>query len=267
MPTRIPALRGRTRCVAVHAFGELVRKMWSPGLFKGHVSPHELLQAVSTASKKRFTTSVQSDARDFLTWFLNELHFDLGGTKAPGSSAIVRAFQGMVEVKTSKLRIINQDTAQQQHVLSDGSGGTHGARRRATVGSPGSGAPLRAAAGTRRGADEGGDAVPVPGAEPAAAAAVQGRARPQHHPAGAARDAAQPVRRPERPGRHAQGGAALVPDQEAAAVPDPDHAALLQEQLDAREEPDHHQLSHQERRPGRVYAAREPRAPGAWRRC
>jgi len=95
--------------------------MWSPGLFKGHVSPHELLQAVSNASKKRFTTSVQSDARDFLTWFLNELHFDLGGTKAPGSSAIVRAFQGMVEVKTSKLRIINQDTAQQQHVLSDGS--------------------------------------------------------------------------------------------------------------------------------------------------
>ena len=95
---------------AVQAFGELVRKLWSPRLFKGHVSPHELLQAISTASKKQFTSSVQADPREFLTWFLNELHHDLGGTKAPGSSAIARAFQGMVEVTTSKLRVINQDT-------------------------------------------------------------------------------------------------------------------------------------------------------------
>jgi len=111
-----------------------------------------------------------------------------------------------------------------------------------------------------RGADEGGDAVPIPGAEPAAAATVQGRTRPQHHPASAAGDAAQPVRRPKRPSRHAQGRAALVPDQEAAAVPDPNHAALFQEQLDAREEPNHYQLPHQERRPERMYAAREPKA-------
>lgn len=28
----------------VHTFGELIRKMWNPRNFKGHVSPHELLQ-------------------------------------------------------------------------------------------------------------------------------------------------------------------------------------------------------------------------------
>ena len=94
----------------VHSFGELVRKLWSPRLFKGHVSPHELLQAISTASTKRFTSTVQADPRDFLTWFLNSLHQDLGGTKALGSSAVARAFQGLVEVRASKLRVVNQDT-------------------------------------------------------------------------------------------------------------------------------------------------------------
>jgi U4/U6.U5 tri-snRNP-associated protein 2 len=35
-------------------FAELVKKIWNPKNFKGHVSPHELLQAISIASEKRF---------------------------------------------------------------------------------------------------------------------------------------------------------------------------------------------------------------------
>lgn len=48
------------------AVGELVRKIHNPRAFKCHVSPHELLQAVSTASKKRFRIMEQSDPMDFM---------------------------------------------------------------------------------------------------------------------------------------------------------------------------------------------------------
>ena len=42
-------------------FAELVKKIWNPKNFKGHVSPHELLQAISIASEKRFKIGEQRD--------------------------------------------------------------------------------------------------------------------------------------------------------------------------------------------------------------
>jgi U4/U6.U5 tri-snRNP-associated protein 2 len=42
-------------------FAELVKKIWNPKNFKGHVSPHELLQAISIASEKRFKIGEQKD--------------------------------------------------------------------------------------------------------------------------------------------------------------------------------------------------------------
>ena len=35
-------------------FSDLIKKIWNIKNFKGHVSPHELLQAISEASDKRF---------------------------------------------------------------------------------------------------------------------------------------------------------------------------------------------------------------------
>ncbi|KAJ1676011.1 U4 U6.U5 tri-snRNP-associated protein [Spiromyces aspiralis] len=63
----------------------LVRKMWFPRAFKGHVSPHEFVQEVVNRSNRRFRIDVQGDAFEFLTWLLNTLHIDLGGTRKPGS--------------------------------------------------------------------------------------------------------------------------------------------------------------------------------------
>ena len=60
--------------IQVHAFGEVIRRVWSPSNFKSAVSPHEFIQAVSYASKKRFKPGVQSEAVDFLSWLLNSLH-------------------------------------------------------------------------------------------------------------------------------------------------------------------------------------------------
>ncbi|KAJ8769699.1 hypothetical protein K2173_005302 [Erythroxylum novogranatense] len=81
----------------VHRFGELTRKIWHPRNFKGQVSPHEFLQAVMKASKKRFRIGQQSDPVEFMAWLLNTLHVDLK-TKKKKSSIIHECFQGELEV-------------------------------------------------------------------------------------------------------------------------------------------------------------------------
>lgn len=45
-----------------------------------------VLQEVSNASQKKFRISEQADVVEFLQWFLNKLHIDLGGTKKRDSS-------------------------------------------------------------------------------------------------------------------------------------------------------------------------------------
>ncbi|KAK2630040.1 hypothetical protein QTJ16_000860 [Diplocarpon rosae] len=82
----------------------LVRKIWNPRAFKSHVSPHELLQEISLKSNKRFTLTAQSDPVDFLSWFLNNLHLCLGGSKTkPGSSMVQRVFQGKLKVESQAI--------------------------------------------------------------------------------------------------------------------------------------------------------------------
>ncbi|RUS20982.1 hypothetical protein BC937DRAFT_93907 [Endogone sp. FLAS-F59071] len=87
----------------VMRFGMLVRKIWNPRAFKGQVSPHELLQEISNSSEKRFKLTEQSDPIDFMSWFLNTLHKDLGGTRKKNSSIIYEIFQGEVRVETQIL--------------------------------------------------------------------------------------------------------------------------------------------------------------------
>ncbi|KAI9046456.1 hypothetical protein LZ554_009205 [Drepanopeziza brunnea f. sp. 'monogermtubi'] len=82
----------------------LVRKIWNPRAFKSHVSPHELLQEISLKSNKKFTLTTQSDPVEFLSWFLNNLHLALGGSKTkPGSSMVQRVFQGKLKVESQAI--------------------------------------------------------------------------------------------------------------------------------------------------------------------
>ncbi|KAG5916628.1 hypothetical protein E4U42_007573 [Claviceps africana] len=82
----------------------LFRKIWNPRAFKAHVSPHELLQEIALRSNKRFTLTAQSDPVEFLSWFLNNLHLGLGGSKTkPGSSMIQRTFQGRLKVESQAI--------------------------------------------------------------------------------------------------------------------------------------------------------------------
>ncbi len=70
-------------------FAGLAKKLWNPRLFKSQVSPHDFLQEVGRASNGKFRLEEQGDPADFLSWLLNELHKDLGGTNRPNSSMYI----------------------------------------------------------------------------------------------------------------------------------------------------------------------------------
>ena len=82
----------------------LVRKLWNSEAFRNHVSPHELLQEIAIRSSKRFTLTQQSDPVDFLSWFLNNLHLSLGGSKTKLFSSIIqRTFQGRLSLESQAI--------------------------------------------------------------------------------------------------------------------------------------------------------------------
>ncbi|KAK2639550.1 hypothetical protein Ddye_027345 [Dipteronia dyeriana] len=93
----------------VHRFGELTRKIWHARNYKGHVSPHEFLQAVKTC-KKWSQICQHSNPVEFMSWLLNKLHKGLIGTSKKNtttSSIIHECFQGELEVAKE---IINPDS-------------------------------------------------------------------------------------------------------------------------------------------------------------
>ena len=88
----------------VQRFSVLIRKIWNIRAFKTHVSPHELLQQVSRQSNKRYDLLRQSDPVEFLSWFLNNLHLALGGSKTkPGTSIVHKIFQGQLKVESQQI--------------------------------------------------------------------------------------------------------------------------------------------------------------------
>ena len=115
------------RSLLLGRLGELARKNWNPSNYKSHISPHELVQACSIASEKRFRPGARSDPADFMAWVLNTLQRDMnkankklskrlaaeskasaagGGKKAgrPKQRNIVNeCFRGEVHVMTEKL--------------------------------------------------------------------------------------------------------------------------------------------------------------------
>jgi len=94
-----------TKDPLIYRFGELVRKIYNTKNFKAHVDPHEFVQAVSTASKKRFHIGIQSDPIEFIQFFFNYVHRSLGGSKKTSSSIVSKVFQGKVEVVSQKVNL------------------------------------------------------------------------------------------------------------------------------------------------------------------
>ncbi|KAJ3558993.1 hypothetical protein NM688_g609 [Phlebia brevispora] len=86
-------------------FATLAKKVWNPRLFKSQVSPHEFLQEVGRASKGKFRLESQGDPAEFLSWLLNHLHKDMGGTKRRNSSVIFSTFQGELRMETQQILV------------------------------------------------------------------------------------------------------------------------------------------------------------------
>lgn len=104
-----------SKSVLVHAFGAVIRKLWSRHNFKSVVSPQDFMQVVSSESNRKFNIGKQAEAIEFMAWLLNGLHLGLGGTRKPNSSVIYRTFQGKLELTT---------LARKKVVISEGSGET-----------------------------------------------------------------------------------------------------------------------------------------------
>jgi U4/U6.U5 tri-snRNP-associated protein 2 len=82
----------------------LIRKLWNPRAFRSHVSPHELLQEIALRSSKRFNLKEQSDPVEFMSWFLNNLHLTLGGSKTKMLSSIIqKTFQGKLRLESQAI--------------------------------------------------------------------------------------------------------------------------------------------------------------------
>lgn len=81
-------------------FGLLVRKLWSSYLFKGHISPHELLQYISSVSKKKFGIAEQKSPKAFMVWLLNQLHIQLIKSIKNNSTIFSKSLQGLIQVST-----------------------------------------------------------------------------------------------------------------------------------------------------------------------
>lgn len=84
----------------IQRVSELFRKIWNPKNFKGHVSPHEVMQAITLASNKMFKILEQSDSINFLTWFLNTVHNYLSKKYKSKETIISKSFQGKLIIET-----------------------------------------------------------------------------------------------------------------------------------------------------------------------
>jgi U4/U6.U5 tri-snRNP-associated protein 2 len=104
-----------------NCFAALVRQLWSNQRFKSQVDPHQLVQAITVASRNKYRIGQQLEVGEFMAWFLHQLHLgtmedsnEARGTKPPvkrkrpkrtvTKSVIQRIFQGKVRVTTRQAK-------------------------------------------------------------------------------------------------------------------------------------------------------------------
>lgn len=76
----------------------LIRKLWSPYLFKDQVSCAEIMHYISIKSEQKFSIGQRSDPKLFLLWLLNHLQSELYEIKHNP----VKLFQGKISLKSGK---------------------------------------------------------------------------------------------------------------------------------------------------------------------
>lgn len=101
----------------------LAQKLWSPSLFRRHISPNEVMKEIAIASEQRFSALEQRDPAAFLAWLINLLRKEVGRLckrAAPGSwlrtqeSIVQSCFQGTLEVSVRTTQSGNDQVEPQQ---------------------------------------------------------------------------------------------------------------------------------------------------------
>lgn len=90
-------------CLLYTRTTELIKKIWSDKNFKGHVSPHELVQGISLKSNKKFTIGgIQKNPIDLLIWLLNNLEKEYFNcfSKEIKINIVDQCFRGYIEIHT-----------------------------------------------------------------------------------------------------------------------------------------------------------------------
>ena len=99
----------------------LCRKLWNPKNFKNHVSPHEILQAITLSSKKKFRIGEKCNSLHFFNWIINQLEKDLSAF-VPGKKLIDHSFRGTLKMTTEKFSVpseqLNKDNLSESHISS-----------------------------------------------------------------------------------------------------------------------------------------------------
>jgi len=109
-------------------YAELVRKIWHGRNFKSHTSPHEVLQLVSSASRKRFRPGVPVEPIAFFVWFANHLSRSI---KLPKSCAkkLLRSLpdRGMEKAPRSPIDLLFKgEVTTKLHALEGGDAAVRG---------------------------------------------------------------------------------------------------------------------------------------------
>lgn len=109
------------KSLLLERLGELARKNWNPSNYKSHISPHELVQACSVASEKRFRPGARSDPADFMAWVLNTLQRDINkANKKLSKRLAAESKAAKTTASKPKLRnIINECFRGDVHVMTE----------------------------------------------------------------------------------------------------------------------------------------------------
>lgn len=80
-------------------FSRLVRKLFNPKRFKSHLSPHEFVEEVSSASNGKIDVREHTDPLVFLSWLLNTLHSHLCEETGDRSSLVSDCLRGKIRIE------------------------------------------------------------------------------------------------------------------------------------------------------------------------
>lgn len=126
--TTYEGLSGPKTSPLVAQFSLLVRKLWSPKLFKPQVSPQEFLHAVDRSSHGKFRLGTGGDPSEFLGWLLNQLHTDLGGSRKK-ESIVSACFRGSLRVESQKVFVRSGVELEEETHQLDADGRADGGQR------------------------------------------------------------------------------------------------------------------------------------------